>query len=87
MARLHKLSRYTPLNAQNKFCFELSNDEYPFNIHLYNVYKNKDETPGSICLGLAPKGILVFDLRPQMEISLICTFSWSSVVKVNSDVS
>lgn len=75
------------MNAQNRFCIELSDDEYPFNFHIYNVYKNKEETPGSICLGIAPKGILVFEMRPMDEISLISTFNWSSVTKLNADVS
>ena len=54
-------------------------------MHLYNVYKNKEETPGTICLGIAPKGILVFDLRSQSEISLISKFEWPSITKLISD--
>lgn len=66
---------------------ELSvDDEFPFNLHLYSVYKNKEEMPGTICLGISPKGILVFDLRTHDEISLISTFAWSSVAKLNTDV-
>lgn len=87
MPRLHmQKSHFTPIIAQQKFCSELSNEEYPYNLHLYNVYKNKEETPGTICLGISPKGILVFELRAQAEIYLISTFGWSSVTKLNSEV-
>lgn len=78
-------SHYTSLNAQSKFCTELSNDEYPYNIHLYRVFKTKDEVSTSLVLGIAPKGILVFDSRNNDEISLISTFGWSSVSKINAD--
>jgi hypothetical protein len=54
---------------------------------LYNLYKNKEETPGTIGLGIAPKSILIFDLRNTNEIRLISTFNWSSVAKINFNVS
>jgi hypothetical protein len=92
MPRMHEQQSKrcnTQQNAQHKFCSEVSNqddsDECLFNLHLYNVYKNKEETPGTICLGIAPKGILVFDLRSQTEISLISTFEWPSITKLISD--
>ena len=91
MPRLHKQeSRISQDKALNKFCVELCNeDEYPFNINLNTVYKHKDEVKmNSICLGISPKGILVFEIRSSgSEINLISTFNWSSVVKLNSDVS
>lgn len=88
MPRLHEQqSRQTIANSQNKFCMEMSSDdEFPFNFHPYSVYKNKEETPGTICLGISPRGILVFELRSLSEISLISTFQWSSVAKLNTDV-
>jgi hypothetical protein len=87
MPHLHKQqSNLSVSSAQTKFCAELSGDEYPFNLHLYAVYKNKEETPGTICIGISPKGILVFELRSMYEISLISTFAWSSVTKLNADV-
>jgi len=79
-------SLHTSVNAQIMFCTELSNEEYPFNMHLYYVYKTKEEMCGSIVLGIAPKGILVFNLRNFDEVSLISTFSWSSVSRINADV-
>jgi len=87
MPILHKQqSLHTSINAQGMFCSELSNEEYPFNLHLYHVFKTKDEMCGSIVLGIAPKGILVFNLRNFDEVSLISTFSWSSVSRINADV-
>ncbi len=87
MPKLHKqISNQTKQSALNKFCCELSNDDCPYNLHLYQVYKNKDETPGSIVLGISPKGILVFELREAQEISLISTFNWSSITKLNVKV-
>ena len=88
MPLLHsKLSYMSASAAQNKFIHELCHEECPYNFHLYNLYKNKEETPGTIGLGIAPKGILVFDLRNQNEIRLISTFCWSSVTKLNFHVS
>lgn len=92
MTRMHEQQSkrcHTQINAQHRFCSEVSNqdngDECLYNLHLYNVYKNKEETPGTICLGIAPKGILVFDLRSQSEISLISKFEWPSITKLISD--
>lgn len=88
MPGLHQqYSQYAAPIAQNMFCTELSNEEYPFNLHLYHVNKTKDEICVSIVLGIAPNGILVFNLRNFEEISLISTFGWSSVSKINADVS
>ncbi len=87
MPRLHiQQSRLTEKNAQIKFCIELSNEQNAFNFNLYQVFKNKEEMPGSICIGIGPRGILVFELRSIQEINLISTFLWQSVAKLNSDV-
>jgi len=87
MPLLHSKTSYmNAITAQNKFIHELCHEECPYNFHLYNLYKNKEETPGTIGLGIAPKGILVFDLRNQNEIRLISTFCWSSVTKLNFHV-
>lgn len=86
--KLHEeQSRQTSVNSMNKFSIVASSDEFPFNLHLYNVYKNKDETPGTIMLGISPKGIIVFELRSVTEISFVCIFLWSNVAKLNVDVS
>lgn len=79
--------KYTKSSAQIKYCMQLSNDDTPFNTHLYYVYKNKDDLVPSICLGIAPKGIQVFELRGSDEICLISTFPWSTVTKLNCEVS
>jgi hypothetical protein len=87
MPRLHiQQSRLAEKNAQIKFCIELSNEQNAFNFNLYRVFKNKEEMPGSICIGIGPKGILVFELRSMQEINLISTFLWQSVAKLNADV-
>ena len=87
MPSLHaQNSHLTAISAQNKFIHELTKEDNPYNFHLYNLYKNKEETPGTIGLGIAPKGILIFDLRNSNEIRLISTFSWSSVTKINFHV-
>lgn len=89
MREMHKQQSNSSIQtAQNRFCTQLSaNDsEYAYNLHLYNVYKNKQETPASICLAISPKGILVFQIRDTHEISLISTFNWSSVYKLNAHV-
>ena len=89
LPRLHQqqsMRHHTPVSAQYRFCSELSSEENSFNLHLYNVYKNKEETPGTISLGIAPKGILVFELRSQLEINLISTFEWPMITKLISDV-
>ena len=77
---------YTQKSAQTKYCVQLSNEDYPYNLHLYNVHKTKDEDNASICLGIAPKGILVFEMRSEHDICLISTFPWSSVTKLNFKV-
>jgi hypothetical protein len=87
MPRLHaQESRLTREKALNRFCVELSSDECPFNAHLYTVSKNKEETSGSICLGISPTGVLVFEVRQAGEINLIATFHWCTVMKLNADV-
>jgi hypothetical protein len=87
MPLLHSQLNYlTATSAQNKFIHELSLDDCPYNFHLYNLYKNKEETPGTIGLGIGPRSILIFDLRNTNEIRLISTFNWSSVVKINFNV-
>ena len=80
-------SHLTSTGAQAKFCNQLSNDDCPFNMHLYNLYKTKEESSGVVCMGVAPKGLLIFDLRGSSEITLISTFGWSSVAKIIADVS
>jgi hypothetical protein len=88
MPRLHaQESRLTREKALNRFCVELSGDDCPFNVHLHTVSKHKDELPGSICLGVSPSGLLVFEMRHAAEINLISTFHWCSVIKLNADVS
>lgn len=88
MPSLHAQNSYmSSTSAKNKFIHQLSNEECPYNFHLYNLYKNKEETPGTIGLGIAPKGVLVFDLRNSNEIRLISVFNWSSVAKLNVNVS
>jgi hypothetical protein len=79
--------KHTKSSAQIKYCMQLSNDDTPFNTHLYYIYKNKDDLVPSNCLGIAPKGIQVFELRESNEICLISTFPWSTVTKLNCDVS
>ncbi len=88
MLKLHSETNcFTSNAAQAKFCNELSNEEYPFNLHLYNVNKTKDELSSVICLGFSPRGVSVFDVRRGSdEISLITTFTWSSITKINADV-
>lgn len=90
MARLHEQQSHLSIEkAVNKYCIELSSsDDYPFNLHLYTVSKRKEEETGSICLGISPRGILVFETMraesSRVEISLMATFAWSTVVKLNS---
>jgi hypothetical protein len=93
MPRLHEETsrRYTTQEkAQIRFCAELSNEEYPFNIHLYNLHKHKEEihtnNQEEISMGISPKGLLIFEKRSTNEISLISTFSWPCVIKINSEV-
>jgi hypothetical protein len=85
-AEQSRFNNNTQKSAQLKYCSQLSNDEYPYNLHFYNVFKTKDELIPSISLGIAPKGILVFEIRSEHDISLISTFPWSSVTKLNFDV-
>ncbi len=66
---------------------ELSSDECAFNAHLYRVSKSKEDVRGSICLGVAPKGVRVFEVRPAHDINMIATFNWCTVMKLNADVS
>ena len=87
MPRVHiQQSGLADKNAQIKFCIELSSEQNAFNFNVYQVFKNKEEMPGSICIGIGPRGIMVFELRSMQEINLISTFLWQSVVKLNSDV-
>ena len=87
MPRLHiQQSGLADKNAQIKFCIELSSEQNAFNFNVYQVFKNKEEMPGSICIGIGPRGIMVFELRSMQEINLISTFLWQSVAKLNSDV-
>jgi hypothetical protein len=76
----------TQTMAQMKYCTQLSNEDYPYNINLYKMFRNKSELNASICLGVAPKGLIVYDIKYPDELFPISTFEWSSLTKLNFDV-